>query len=100
MDISWSVWVVVLLVAILIAVLLLFSELKRLSLRIDAIEVDRAWFANERHKQIESIQGDLSDLKYSLSDLSDFQKGTGRYLYDPDDPRLPTHIRDREGRDQ
>ena len=71
---------------------------RQISQRIDAMEVDRAWFTKRRDEQIESLQSEVSDLNSILRDLVDFQKGDGRYRYDPDDPRLPAHIRDQAGR--
>ncbi len=78
MDFSWPDVVTLLLLAIFLNGVILLSLMKKLSARIDAIEIDRAWFINERNKQIETIQGDLIDLKNSLSDLAEFHKGSGR----------------------
>lgn len=72
---------------------------RQISERIDAIEADREWFTKKRDEQIENLQGEVYELNILLRDLVDFQKGDGRYRYDPDDPRLPTHIRDQLGRE-
>lgn len=79
--------------------LLVLHQVKQLAQRVEAIEVDRAWFTKRRDEQIEGLGADLYETKDLVKDLVDFQKGDGRYRYDPDDPRLPAHIRDRTGRE-
>jgi len=81
------------------AVFSLLHHAKQIKLRIDAIEVDRAWFDKRRDEQIEGLQAEVFELNSILRDLVDFQKGDGRYRYDPEDPRLPAHIRDKTDRD-
>jgi len=65
----------------------------------DGAAIDRHHVNAEAQRTIESLQADVGELRYLLRDLIDFQKSDGRYRYDPDDTRLPAHIRDREGRD-
>lgn len=79
--------------------LYLLNHVKQLRLRIDAIEADRAWFNKKRDEDIENLRLEVSELSSVLRDLADFQKGDGRYRYNPDDPRMPAHIRDQTGRD-
>ncbi|MDD1002390.1 hypothetical protein [Pseudomonas sp. TNT2022 ID642] len=86
-------------IALLWICLTIRHAVKQVSQRIDAIEVDRAWFTKRRDEQIESLQSEVYELKSLVRDLVDFQKGDGRYRYDPDDPRLPAHLRDQTGRD-
>jgi hypothetical protein len=86
-------------IAVLWVGLTVLHYVRQITERIDAIEIDRTWFTKRRDEQIESLQCEVSDLKGILSDLVDFQKGDGRYRYDPNDPRLPAHIRDQTGRD-
>lgn len=86
-------------IALLWICLTIRHAVKKVSLRIDAIEVDRAWFTKRRDEQIESLQSEIYELNSLVRDLVDFQKGEGRYRYDPDDPRLPAHLRDQTGRD-
>lgn len=73
-------------------------QIHELAQSIDTIELERSRLERAREDRIESIQTSLSELQYLLEDLKDFQKGEGRYLYNPDDPRLPSHIRDKTGR--
>ncbi|GGK52911.1 hypothetical protein SAMN04490189_4620 [Pseudomonas koreensis] len=74
-------------------------QIERMAQRFDDVELERSRLEGAQAKQIESIQTNLSELQYVLQDLKDFQKGEGRYRYNPSDPRLPTHIRDQTGRD-
>lgn len=87
------------LIAVLWVGLAVLYHVRRLSQRIDSIEVDRAWFTKKRDEQIENLQSEVFELNSILRDLVDFQKGDGRYRYDPDDPRPPAHLRDQTGRD-
>ena len=86
-------------IATLAVGLAVLRYVRQISERIDAIEADREWFTKKRDEQIENLQGEVYELNILLRDLLDFQKGDGRYRYDPDDPRLPTHIRDQLGRE-
>ncbi|MFJ7882587.1 hypothetical protein ACIQYF_03615 [Pseudomonas sp. NPDC096917] len=79
--------------------LMVLHQVKQLAQRVDAIETDRAWFTKKRDEQIEGLGADLYETKDLVKDLADFQKGDGCYRYDPDDPHLPAHIRDRKGRE-
>lgn len=75
------------------------SEIKALSRRLDRIEAAQQWFREKRDEQLEGIGSVVSEVSTAVKDLADFQKGDGRYRYDPDDPRLPAHIRDRTGKE-
>ncbi|MDF9619542.1 hypothetical protein P5705_17995 [Pseudomonas entomophila] len=63
------------------------TNIRKMSNRIDAIEVDRAWFNNHREEQLQSLQGEVSELRSQVSDLISYQLGEGRFKRDPEDPR-------------
>ncbi|MCO8162005.1 hypothetical protein NJC38_07520 [Pseudomonas sp. 21LCFQ010] len=96
MDFEW--FEIAVTVGAVFSVIVLY-EVQKIANRIDAIEVDREWFEKKRSEQLESIELEISEVRYMLKDLVDFQKGDGRYRYDPDDPRLPAHVRDKTGRE-
>lgn len=83
----------------LVVSLAVLKRVEKIADRIEAIEVDRACYTDKREKEIEGLGADLWELKDLLKDLVDFEKGDGRYRHDPDDPRLPAHLRDQTGRD-
>jgi hypothetical protein len=74
-------------------------QIKQLARRIDAIEIDRAWFTSKRDEQLQHLESDIYEIKDLLKDLVDFQKCDGRYRHDPNDPRLTAHVRDQTGQD-
>lgn len=76
-----------------------FAALKHQLDQLEASEIDRAYFSKLRDEKLASMEADLCETKDLLKDLVDFQKADGRYKYDPDDPRLPAHIRDQTGRE-
>ena len=65
----------------------LLRETRLLSQRMEAIEIDRAWFNNHREEQLQSLHGEVLELRSQVADLLDGQAGDGRRQYDPDDPR-------------
>ena len=79
--------------------LAVLQRMKQLTVRLDAVEVDRAGFVNKRTEQIDALSADLWEVRNILKDLVDFQKADGRYRHDPNDPRLPAHLRDQTGRE-
>lgn len=62
------------------------TSIRKLSQRIDAIEVDRAWFNNHREEQLQGLQGELYELRSQVTDLMNYQLGEGRFKNIPDDP--------------
>lgn len=74
-------------------------HVQQLVRRIEAIEIDRAYFHAQRAEQIDNLAADLYEVRDLVKDLVDFQKSDGRYRCDPNDPRLPAHLRDQTGRD-
>ena len=65
-------------------VLSVLRHIRALSQRMDALEVDRAWFNNHREEQLQSLQAEILELRSQVADLLQHQLGTRR---DPDDPR-------------
>ena len=62
-------------------------ETRLLSQRMEVLEIDRAWFNNHREEQLQSLHGEVLELRSLVADLLDGQAGDGRRQYDPDDPR-------------
>ena len=58
-----------------------------LSDRMSVLEVDRAWFNNHREEQLQSLHGEVLELRSQVAELLDCQSGAARRQYDPDNPR-------------
>jgi hypothetical protein len=96
MDLQWIAAAAIGGLGVSLAVL---HQIKQLLSRVEAIEADRMWFDKKRDEHVESLEAEIYEVRILLKDLVDFHKGDGRYRHDPDDPRLPAHIRDRTGRE-
>lgn len=53
-------------------------ETRLLSQRMEVLEIDRAWFNNHREEQLQSLHGEVLELRSQVADLLDGQAGDGR----------------------